>query len=558
MGRIRKKQNLAGERALRKEFETQNALLRSQVEQFQLAQARGGGYYSAPAPRRTTVQFDWNCECGEYNFASRRICRRCQSSRFTSGETVPGTIRGEVQNTRSAAAAVAAQARVPASFVLPPPVQTANGAKPHLVSPTTRVLQRKQSTGAANSATATGASGNAASAHVHAKAKATVSANASGAAGHAGNATSAPARAHEAPVSALQRLAADNLQNDADDNISHGDNADNAADDNDSVHGPASIVEEELGYKQIEFKLIKLETKIQKRKGRHEKEVGYVQEQEREIEAQRAKMVELQASADATKDEISDLEADRDDLIKRLSELAKADKRADESKEVVPKDPQSAQVRDAYNCLSKAFQGFQNYDSADADIQGLLSVFATAFNQLQLERAAAVGGGKQPTLPQYIADQQRKQADPAKAQPSLPPAPSTGTTHFDISDSQKQQSGAGVEETTPMQIVGEGVGDKRKAEQMATSQVDCVPEISGVAGAQSSGGITVATSSAQQNPARVEEDSGYRFGSTWCAAAEYMAPDRKTLCADLRQANRQQAIDRKARTELAHQKSNPY
>ena len=55
-----------------------------------------------------------------------------------------------------------------------------------------------------------------------------------------------------------------------------------------------------------------------------------------------------------------------------------------------------------------------------------------------------------------------------------------------------------------------------------------------------------------------ENASGYSLGSMWRASTGYVQLDRKTLRKQLGQVNKQQASERKARTGLAHEKSNPY
>ena len=67
--------------------------------------------------------------------------------------------------------------------------------------------------------------------------------------------------------------------------------------------------------------------------------------------------------------------------------------------------------------------------------------------------------------------------------------------------------------------------------------------------------VQTATESTPAIPAAAQ---AYAFGSAWQANAGYVQPDQTSVLRQIQQTNKKQASERKARSELVHEKSNPY
>ena len=115
---------------------------------------------------------------------------------------------------------------------------------------------------------------------------------------------------------------------------------------------------------------------------------------------QRAKLAQLQAEADATRELIQGIFEDRDELSQLLAKLTKI-QHADQ----LPAEVEGqTQVQAAMECLSKTFFGLQNYQSQPPEIQTMLTQFAQLFKATQAEREVKAGPG-QLTLHQAFASQ---------------------------------------------------------------------------------------------------------------------------------------------------------
>ena len=434
---------------------------KQQVVQLQRQLHQHNGYHHAPLPRPFTMEWDWNCAaCGRLVYAPKSRCN-CSLPNNTRGRgaTAVGSIRGQMQNTTAARHATTAQARIPQSF-----------------APSYHVRRNVNSS--------MGGGGNAAANSQ----TATVPVATRGAAVPVRNNTVPQACANpaaaEVPVSAAERTAQD----------------ESAALQAEPAEEDEGTIPEDLPPHKIELTLLKLESKLNKKRQLLAKEEQAIAFQEEEIAVQRAKLVQLQAEADGTRELIQGFLEDRDELTQRLAKLTKLH-HDDLPSAGIDGQPE---VQSAMDCLSRTFLGLQNYQSQPPEIQAMLTQFAQLFRATQAEHEAKAGPG-QLTIHQAFASQ----ASAGTVQAPLPQGPasvaaqsfviSSGSTTpldpatFPARETSKNSglplSSLSAEKPTPaaerpepaaddkgivseptvptdMAVVGHSVGDKRKIEHV--------------------------------------------------------------------------------------------
>ena len=166
--------------------------------------------------------------------------------------------------------------------------------------------------------------------------------------------------------------------------------------------------------KAINLALLGIEKKLERRQRALEKAQWAVAEQNEEIARQHAKLVELQAEEDSKRDEILEITTQRDELSRRLVKLNAV--QGSESRQCGPAeaDDQRDPFQVAMECLTRSYQGLQNYHDQPPAIKQLLSQFASSVLQMQANERSAQEVG-QATLHQTFAAQRATQHSSAAA-----------------------------------------------------------------------------------------------------------------------------------------------
>ena len=270
----KRRNNLELERTLRQQTERENEALRTQIRSI-------NGYHRPPQFRQSTAVWDWDCSCGRLVFAGRRVCDKCGDPR-SLGYTRVGSVRGMVQSTAAAAAASELQKRVPVSILEKQKVGGASGSAELAKPPSKSLVHGNKTTG--TQSTALGGIGR----------------------GHA-----LPNEKRDPPVPAQK---ADAAAGDEEAKIEADQKAAETEDEN--ITQP-----EELEPKPLQQRLLNLERKRERKEKQLAANERDIAEQREEISRQQAKLVELQATADATAQEIREVDATRAELSRRLDQL---------------------------------------------------------------------------------------------------------------------------------------------------------------------------------------------------------------------------------------------
>ena len=241
----------------------------------------------------------------------------------------------------------------------------------------------------------------------------------------------------DAPVSAADRMAID-------------DSAANQRDD-DELTAP-----EDLQPKTIELRLLKIAHKLAQRRKQLTRDEQAIIDQEAAIAEQQAALVQLNANADETRDQIRGHIENRTELSQRLARFSASEQGC--SAPAMGEEGKSPETT-AMECLSRTFLGLQNFETQSPAIKILLSQFAQAVQALQAEHAPPVSQGQQLTLQQAFASTAVQQGgsstDQSKPAPNHVPAGQSsagasegGARHFDISDKTAPHLGQGDGERT--------------------------------------------------------------------------------------------------------------
>ena len=469
-----------------------------------------------PAPRPgISTRWDWRCSCGRLVFAGKRSCDICGCSRAYSGATVAGSVRGVLQTSPLATAAVVRQQRVPG---MAPATYAAAVLAPSRPQPTQQrhreqaAPQQHQRT---DSALPRGA-----------RSQATPPATKEAA-------TEPRAKEQDAPGSAKQLLNAENEET------------------QDDVDEQTTFEDADADPKVLRFRHINLCRKIESKQRQLEKQHEAIEEQKDEMAAQQAKLVQFQAAADGANDKIRELQEQSASIALQIARIEQDRKNGHEAihNQTVEKDsPPEAQ---AAECLGKAAAALQGFQSQNPQIQLLLQQFITFIDQLRAgETASPVVDPRQTTLPHAFASAavvpQTGGAGPDKDAKQSAEPPRSSVPCFDISGSQGGEEhpiASTSEGAAPMAVVGECVGDKRKS--------DCLLE------------PVPAGDSAEAPAAKsAAEDAGEQLGTPlsipMLAVPAFVPQNRAELRVALALRNKQQCQERKSRTEAQHQKSCPY
>ena len=323
---------------------------------------------------------------------------------------MPGSIRGRRQETSAARQATVAQQRVPTTNAPRPPpstrVQRGNGASTaapsvgvgHAAPPrAAAVPEGAHRAGIGGHAAPQAAAGARPKTYAAAVAAAsTTSANGGGgvqpSSNSAGPRTSQGAQ--DVAMSAVQRLAEDEIDEPADE-----------------VHTMPEEADDQRSSKEINLHMLKIEKVLERRRRALDKAEIAVAEQKEEIASQQAKLVELQTVEDGKREEIFALNEEKRVLSQRLARINAAEDAAQQNQHsgVTSGMAQQDPLQMAAECLSRSFMGLQNFNEQPPQIKELLLQFARGVEQLQAaERAAPCAG--QVTLEQSFAAQQAAQA----------------------------------------------------------------------------------------------------------------------------------------------------
>ena len=511
--RKKRRQNAFAERHLREDAEARNRELESQLREL---------HQRPPAPRPgISTHWDWRCSCGRLVFSGKRFCDICGCTRAFSGTTVTGSVRGVMQTTQAAVAAVSRQQRVPglhrptyaAAARASPPVQPAVAA-----SRTKEPLPKQQPLRTGNDA----ARGDRDERRQALQAAKPEEKEASG-------------RAKDIPTSAGQLL-----------------NAENADDDNEADE-QTNFEDADADPKVLRFRHIKLCRKIEGKQKQLGKQQEAIELQQEELATQQAKLVELQSQADATSEKIKEIQGQSAELALQIARIEEDRRQTGEVAKSPPADQTPPPEEQAFECLSKAAAALQGFRSQSPKVQVLLQQFTTFMDQL---RAEEVPDPKQTTIHQAFASTSASIHTGKQHEESISSIPAVlAVKHivpfFDISGSQSSEGkevvnpvvGERALEVAPeaMQIVGECPGDKRKS--------DCLNEEE--LGETAKQPVAAAECSGQQQ-------LGTPTALLHVAIPTFVPQTRDDLLVSLALRNRKQCEERKARTEAQHQKSCPY
>ena len=140
---------------------------------------------------------------------------------------------------------------------------------------------------------------------------------------------------------------------------------------------------------------------------------------------------------------------------------------------------------------------------------------------------------------------------------SKPPVVPANIPNYDISGAipktSPEASATTASSSDPMLVVGECPGDKRKSEflQQDSARADEVP---GEAEGSASGAAPMEIGLGQPQPQQL----GTPLQPIRVAYQAFIPQSREDLLEPLKSRNKEQAFERKARTEAQHQKSCPY
>lgn len=267
----------------------------------------------------------------------------------------------------------------PAAATTVGPTRAAGG---HAVAQTAN--QGRDTTAAATTASSTRAAGGHATApkrdsQTDKPTYADVTATAPSTTGHATGSGAAGSGEPEKVMSAAERMAKDDM----------------AVDDGDDE---VCTIPEELPVHRLNILMLNLHKKITAKEKQLEKELAAIHDQQDEIAAHQARLVELQATADSTRETISDFNDTRAELSQRLAKAAATQNIP--TKPVPETDGKEKQVETAMDCLSRTFMGLQKYEEQSPEVKALLCQFAQAFQSLQAASTAPVLPVGQLTLQQ--------------------------------------------------------------------------------------------------------------------------------------------------------------
>lgn len=558
MPTTKRRKNLAAERAVRQELEAQNEQLRLQLLDEQQARSRGGGFGRNAIARQVSRQWDWNCICGAYNYGPRMHCRdpRCGKSRISYGETVTGTIRGVPQHSRQAQSARDDHARVP-TFAS---VQKQTPSKPQLATtaPRQRAAPATQEGGgyapsylqiaAANTKRTTDSAAVISSRAKTVEPLTRVDADAVPKAAR----TAGTKPAAQAPITLSQRIAEDEQAQLEQENEDGDDDADPA---------PNPTLPEDLDYEAVQKEVRKYQRLLHRRQTRYSKQRQAIDDKEAYIAEQQAELVTLHVAADSTKADIQGFSCTLEDLHRRSTELAAqcarevGDKPAAESPPVaVPEDGLQYMQRIARDLIA----GAQNFNNEAPGVQQAMLQLVAALDAMRQHNAAQQSAASkcpgtleqgQLTLQAAFAGERK----PALAAPVADPNTSvTSVKAFDISDTAPQPSDSTTEQQSgPMQVVGQCLGDKRKRHDVLVAEAEAEAEREAIE-EKPHGGTGSAAMEAQHLGTPLQP-IGIGF-----AHEPFVPQSRKKLLEGLKLRDKQQARERRSRTEAHHQKCCPY
>ena len=184
------------------------------------------------------------------------------------------------------------------------------------------------------------------------------------------------------PVAAADRMAMDDM----------------AADQGD---GGEIVAPEDLGPKAIGLRLLGIERKLEKRRKQLARDEQAISEQESAIAEQQAILVQLNANADNTREQIRGFNDDRAELSQRLARInaTEQDRLAAPSTEV-----EATPEATAMDCLSRTFLGLQNFETQTPAVKTMLLQFAQAVQAMQAAQTSAAPQGQQLTIQQAFAN----------------------------------------------------------------------------------------------------------------------------------------------------------
>ena len=238
-------------------------------------------------------------------------------------------------------------------------------------------------------------------------------------------------------------------------------------------------LEEEASPKRTARRIVTIENKLERQRSRLARDGNAILAQEERIAEENAKLVQLQAVADATRDDIRNSNEEKEELTQRLARI-----------NVVPRDgcevppafvEQDKQVEAVVECLSSALHGLHTFDSQSPQIQSFLRTFTAEIEKLKV---AALGTPSPPAAVEgqslsssSLSSSVLPQAQPEGGHPGSSAAPGTPPgvagplvdgppVHYDISS-----EGASADGPTAMAVVGECIGDKRKREHLDDPKV---------------------------------------------------------------------------------------
>ena len=244
----------------------ENALLREQLVQTRFKPATN----AAPIFRPQTAVWDWRCQCGRLVYGGKPTCL-CRSSR-AYGQTIPGSVRGVMQSSRTAHKAIERQRQVPgmaSGRQVGVDVQRTSAAP----APSRSIHQRPTS----------GESGHASSSNAEPYAE-------------VARRAAAPVQRPLAPVGPAESAAAPAVAEAVrllDQSLQERLAEDDAIDGEDDIDNTVTIVPEDLGPKQLQQRSLNLERKRERRCNQLSRKQEAIVQQKNYIAEQEAKLVEL-------------------------------------------------------------------------------------------------------------------------------------------------------------------------------------------------------------------------------------------------------------------------
>ena len=367
-----RREQVARDRERLLDTERENADLREQLVQSRQRPATN----AAPLYRQQTVVWDWRCQCGRLVYGGKPTCI-CRRPRHY-GETVIGSIRAVIQDSRAARSAVDRQRCVPGTTA---PRQyggvqsraastTPQNTAEHIGDPS-RSIQR--------CATGLGGSGHTPSRQ---------SMDYAGAARRAAQPVHPPAVSAasvvpvgpgstldplELPAQSLQEVLAEHEDFDQEDDPTD------------------QTLPEEVGPKKLQQRSLNLERKRERKELQLPRKEAAIAQQKQQIAEEQAKLVELQSEADEISGQIREVDDVLAEVHLRISQLTAERAHRAEATDALPvqNEAEVQQPIDAATCLVHTFKAVRDYASIqDPQIRALVRSFVTGLQGIMAGEAA--------------------------------------------------------------------------------------------------------------------------------------------------------------------------